>query len=335
MTWECLLNLSVREKSSRTWHLLTHRVSSQRSSRKNDEEVRYFMVKEAEVPSTAQTPSQDQTKPAQRPGNLAVKCPKCKEVLIGRDWEKNLRVCSRCSYHFKLSAHERIELLVDPDSFVETDGDIISVDPLNFVSSSQAYATRLDEERESISLNEAVVSGHATIENLPLALAIMDFRFIGGSMGSVVGEKITRTIELGIEKHVPVLISSASGGARMQEGLYSLMQMAKTSAALAKLSEARLPFFSLLTDPTTVVVTASFAMLGDVTLAEPGALVCFAGPGVIEDFMHVQLPEGAVTAVFVHQHGLIDAVVPRHELRKTFARLLRLYSQAGRWQKHM
>ena len=284
------------------------------------------MVKEAEVPSTAQTPSQNRTEPAQRPGNLAVKCPKCKEMLIGRDWEKNLRVCSRCSYHFKLSAYERIELLVDPDSFVETDSDIISVDPLNFVSSSQAYATRLDEERESISLNEAVVSGHATIENLPLALAIMDFRFIGGSMGSVVGEKITRTIELGIEKHVPVLISSASGGARMQEGLYSLMQMAKTSAALAKLGEAELPFFSLLTDPTTGGVTASFAMLGDVILAEPGALICFAGPRVIEGSMHMKLPEGSVTSEFVLQHGMIDAVVHRRELRQTLAKLLRLYT---------
>ena len=192
------------------------------------------MVKEAEVPSTAQTTLHSLPRPASHPENLALKCPKCKEMLLGRDWEKNLKVCSRCSYHFKLTAYERIEFLVDPASFVEMDRDIISVDPLKFVSRSQAYATKLDEERESVSLNEAVVSGHATIEDLPLALAIMDFRFIGGSMGSVVGEKITRAIELGIEKHVPVLISSASGGARMQEGLYSLMQMAKTSAALAK-----------------------------------------------------------------------------------------------------
>jgi acetyl-CoA carboxylase carboxyl transferase subunit beta len=157
----------------------------------------------------------------------------------------------------------------------------------------------------------------------------MDFRFIGGSMGSVVGEKITRAIELGIEKHVPVLISSASGGARMQEGMYSLMQMAKTSAALAKLGEARLPFFSLLTDPTTGGVTASFAMLGDVILAEPGALICFAGPRVIEGAMHVKLPDGAVTSEFVLQHGMIDAVVHRRELRQTLAKLLRLYAPAA------
>jgi acetyl-CoA carboxylase carboxyl transferase subunit beta len=287
------------------------------------------MVKEAEVPSTAQTPPHTLPRPASQPENLALKCPKCKEMLLGRDWEKNLKVCSRCSYHFKLSAYERIELLVDPDSFVETDSDIISVDPLKFVSRSQEYAAKLNEERESVSLNEAVVSGHATIEDLPLALAIMDFRFIGGSMGSVVGEKITRTIELGIEKHVPVLISSASGGARMQEGLYSLMQMAKTSAALAKLSEARLPFFSLLTDPTTGGVTASFAMLGDVILAEPGALICFAGPRVIEGAMHVKLPDGAVTSEFVLQHGMIDVVVHRRELRQTLAKLLRLYVPAA------
>jgi acetyl-CoA carboxylase carboxyl transferase subunit beta len=288
------------------------------------------MVKEAEFPPTAQSSSYNQDKPGLPPmGNLAVKCPKCKEMLVGREWEKNLKVCSRCNYHFKLSAHERIKLLVDPASFVEKDGDIISVDPLKFVSRSQAYAAKLDEERESASLNEAVIIGHATIENLPLALAIMDFRFIGGSMGSAVGEKVTRAIELAIEKRIPLLISSASGGARMQEGLYSLMQMAKTAAALAKLGEAKLPFFSLLTDPTTGGVTASFAMLGDVILAEPEALICFAGPRVIEGAMHVKLPEGAVTSEFVLQHGMIDAVVHRRELRQTLAQLLRLYTKAG------
>jgi len=289
------------------------------------------MVKEAEIPSTAQTSSQHQAKPG-KPfiGTLALKCPKCKEMLVGRDWEKNQKVCSRCSYHFKLTAYERIELLADADSFVEVDSDIISVDPLKFVTRSQAYATKLKEESENVGLNEAVVIGQAAIEEYPLALAVMDFRFIGGSMGSAVGEKITRAIELGIEKNIPVMIASTSGGARMQEGLYSLMQMAKTSAALAKLAEARLPYFSLLTDPTTGGVTASFAMLGDVTLAEPGALICFAGPRVIEGFMHVKLPEGAVTSEFVLQHGMIDAIVHRRDLRQTLARLLRLYTQAER-----
>ncbi len=281
------------------------------------------MVKEATPPSTSPGNQVNPGLPVS--GNLALKCPKCKALLYGRDWEKNLKVCSHCNYHFKLTAQERIALLTDPDSFVEMDADIISVDPLTFVSRSQVYATKLEEERQNVGLNEAVVSGHATIESMPLALAVMDFRFIGGSMGSVVGEKITRTIELGIKQRMPVLISSASGGARMQEGLYSLMQMAKTSAALAKLGEVQIPFFSLLTDPTTGGVTASFAMLGDVILAEPGALVCFTGPRVIEQFMHIKLPEGAVNSEFALQHGMIDAVVHRRDLRHTLARLLRLY----------
>ncbi len=285
------------------------------------------MAKEAaNIPTV--TSSSSQARPISPPGNLVVKCTKCKEILISREWEKNLRVCPRCDYHFKLSAYERIELLVDPDSFTEMDADVISVDPLQFVSRTkdeiQAYASKLNEECKKVSLKEAVVIGHATIEQMPLALAVMDFRFIGGSMGSAVGEKITRAIELGLEKSIPVLICSASGGARMQEGLYSLMQMAKTSAALAKLGEAKIPYFSLLTDPTTGGVTASFAMLGDVTLAEPGALICFTGPRVIEQFMHVRPPE--INSEFVLQHGMIDAVVHRRDLRQTLAQLMRLYA---------
>ncbi|MBA2393526.1 MAG: acetyl-CoA carboxylase carboxyltransferase subunit beta [Ktedonobacteraceae bacterium] len=263
------------------------------------------------------------------PKNIAVKCPKCKEIHYDRDFKRNLKVCPRCSYHFRLTAYERIDLLVDADSFVEVDADIASADPLNFVSQSQVYAEKLKSERQKAQINEGVVIGHATIENMPLALAVMDFRFVGGSMGAAVGEKITRSIELALERQTPVLIVSASGGARMQEGIYSLMQMTKTSAALAKLGEAGLPYFSLLTDPTTGGVTASFAMLGDVILAEPGGLICFAGPRVIEQFMHIQLPKDAVTAEFVYQHGLIDAIVPRHELRQTLARFLRFYSYTG------
>jgi acetyl-CoA carboxylase carboxyl transferase subunit beta len=285
------------------------------------------MAKEAADPPSAAS-SNNPVRPGLPSGNLVVKCTKCKEILIAREWEKNLKVCTRCNYHFKLSAYERIELLMDPDSFVELDANITSVDPLHFVSRTkdevQAYASKLDDERKKVGLNEAVVIGHATLEEKPLALAIMDFRFIGGSMGSAVGEKITRAIELGIEKRMPVLISSVSGGARMQEGLYSLMQMAKTSTALAKLGEAKIPYFSLLTDPTTGGVTASFAMLGDVILAEPGALICFTGPRVIEQFMHVKPPE--VNSEFVLQHGMIDAVVHRRDLRQTLARLLRLYA---------
>jgi len=287
------------------------------------------MVKEAAVPSTGQNMSMNGSKP-NVPGNLAVKCPKCKEILYGRDWEKNLKVCTRCGFHFKLTAHERIELLVDPASFVETNADIISADPLTFSVRSQSYPGKAREERQKTGLNEGVVTGHATIESKPLAFAIMDFNFIGGSMSSAVGEKITRAIELGIEQHIPVLIASTSGGARMQEGIYSLMQMAKTAAALAKLREVQCPYFSLLTDPTTGGVTASFAMLGDVILAEPGALVCFAGPRVIEGFMHVKLPEGTGSAEFVYQHGMIDAVVHRKDLRQTLNRLLGFYTKQGK-----
>jgi len=283
------------------------------------------MVKEAAVPSTGQDMPTNGSK-QKLPGNLAVKCPKCREILYGRDWEKNLKVCTRCNYHFKLTAYERIELLVDSESFVETDADIISADPLSFSVRSQSYPGKAQEERQKTGLNEGVVTGHATIETKPLTLAMMDFNFIGGSMSSAVGEKITRAIELGIEQHTPVLIVSTSGGARMQEGLYSLMQMAKTSVALTKLKEAKLPYFSLLTDPTTGGVTASFAMLGDVIIAEPGALVCFAGPRVIEGFMHIKLPEGTASAEFVYQHGMIDAVVHRKDLRQTLGRLLRFYA---------
>jgi acetyl-CoA carboxylase carboxyl transferase subunit beta len=260
------------------------------------------------------------------PPNLVVKCPTCKEILYERDLKRNLKVCSKCNHHFRLTAYERIEMLVDAKSFVEIDANITSADPLQFISKTQKYAEKLKETQQHVKLNEAVVSGHATIEDMPLALAVMDFRFIGGSMSAAVGEKITRAIELGIKRHMPMLIVSASGGARMQEGIYSLMQMAKTSAALAQLGQAKIPYFSLLTDPTTGGVTASFAMLGDVILAEPGSLICFTGPRVIEQFMHVQLPKDAVTAEFVYQHGLIDGVVPRHELRQTFARLLRLFA---------
>lgn len=282
------------------------------------------MAKEAAGSSGGPQPEQ-RSGPGVAPDNLMVKCPKCKEILYSRDWEKNLKVCSRCNYHFRLTAHERVSLLLDPGSFVELDAAMVSVDPLNFVSRSQSYTEKLQEERAKVGLNEAAIRGYGTIEGLPLSLAVMDFRFIGGSMGSVVGEKVTRAIELGLERRWPVLVVSTSGGARMQEGFYSLLQMAKTVAALARLSEARIPYFSLITDPTTGGVTASFAMLGDVILAEPGALIAFAGPRVIEQFMHVKLPEGTVNSEFVLQHGMIDAVVHRRELRATLARLLRLY----------
>jgi acetyl-CoA carboxylase carboxyl transferase subunit beta len=264
---------------------------------------------------------------------IVMKCPRCKEILYIPDCHKNLKVCSRCDYHFRLTAYERIEFLVDAGSFVEVDADIVSADPLQFACQSQVYADKLVQERQKVGLNDAVVIGHATIQQRPLVLAVMDFHFIGGSMGVAVGEKITRAIELAITSRIPVLVVSTSGGARMQEGIFSLMQMAKTSAALAKLGAAGLPYFSLLTDPTSGGVSASFAMLGDVILAEPGSLVCFTGPRVIEQFMHITLPEGAATAEAAHKHGFIDIVVHRHELRQTLARLLKFYAKSG--QQHV
>jgi len=262
------------------------------------------------------------------PDNIAVKCPNCKELLVGKDWEKNLRVCQKCSHHFRLSTDERIRTLLDENSFEEFASDLRSSDPLRFVSRSESYQKKLSAKIEETGLNEGVVVGRGEIEGLPLMLAVMDFRFIGGSMGAVVGEKITQAIERGTAQRVPVVLFAASGGARMQEGVISLMQMAKTSAALARLAEAGVPYVSVLTDPTTGGVTASFAMLGDVILAEPGAIVCFTGPRVIEQFMHVRLPKDTGTAEFCLQHGMIDGIVHRRDLRATLAKLLRLYGSA-------
>ncbi|TMC21971.1 MAG: acetyl-CoA carboxylase carboxyltransferase subunit beta [Chloroflexi bacterium] len=290
------------------------------------------MVKEASIPLTHETVSVPNTKShLSQMGDIAVKCPKCKEILYRKDLQKNLKVCTRCSHHFRLTAYERIALLVDPDSFRELDADMIPADPLNFTISlpnsdkKLEYASKLAEERQKVGQNEAVISGYATIESKPLALAVMDFHFMGGSMGSVVGEKITNAIELAIARHMPMLIVSTSGGARMQESLFSLMQMAKASAALAKLGSEGLPYFSLLTDPTTGGVSASFAFQGDVILAEPGALICFTGPRVIEGFMHIKVPENTINSDFALQHGMIDAVVPRRDLRQTLSRLLQMY----------
>lgn len=260
--------------------------------------------------------------------NIAVKCPECKEIIFQREYKRNLKVCPKCHFHFRLRAHERIEILVDSGSFAEMDANLVSIDPLHFTSQSQIYAEKLEEERRKSGVNSAVVTGQATIEGQPLVLGVMDFQFIGGSMDSVVGEKITRAIEQAIKQRLPLLIAAASGGARMQEGLYSLMQMAKTSAALARLSEQGIPYFSLLTNPTTGGVTASFAMLGDIILAEPGGLICFAGPRVIEQFMHEKLPQGAASAEFLLQHGMVDLVVPRHELRQVLAQLLHFHHES-------
>lgn len=259
------------------------------------------------------------------PQDMLVKCPKCRALRYRREWEKDLKVCRECGHHFRLSAPERIALLLDPGTFIEIDAHLRPADPLRFVCRAQSYAARLAEVQKDTGLSEAVVSGSGCIEGHALALAVMDFRFIGGSMGSVVGEKVTRATDLALERGLPLLIVSASGGARMHEGIFSLMQMAKTSAALARLSEARLPRLSLLTDPTAGGVTASFAMQAEIILAEPGALIGFAGPRVIEQFMHQKLPADADTSEFMLEHGMIDAIVHRRLLRATLARILQLY----------
>lgn len=262
------------------------------------------------------------------PDNLAVKCPKCRELQLGKDWDRNLKVCPRCGHHAQLTANERIDLLTDEKTFEEIDGDLVSNDPLKFVSNAQTYTSKLEGLVASTHLSESVKAGSAKLDGLPLMLVVMDFRFLGGSMGAVVGEKITHAIEIATRDRIPLLISTASGGARMQEGVIALMQMAKTSAALARMADAGVPFIVLLTDPTTGGVTASFAMLGDVTIAEPGALVAFTGPRVIEQSLHVKLPKDVGYAEFLLAHGMIDSIVHRRDLRATIARLLHFYAAA-------
>ena len=262
------------------------------------------------------------------PRNLAVKCPNCRELLVGKDWEKNLRVCVRCGHHSRLSARERIELLFDDDSFEAFGSDLHSADPLSFVSRTQPYPAYLADYRARAGMDEAVVVGQARMDGLPVIAAVMDSNFVGGSMGSVVGERVTQAIERAAEERVPLLIVATSGGARMQEGLFALMQMAKTAAALARLAERGVPFICLLTDPTTGGVWASFAALADVIVAEPGAMVGFAGPRVIEQFMHQRLPKDTATAEFALKHGMIDAVAHRRDVRPTLVRLLRMFGAA-------
>ncbi|MFN8636725.1 MAG: acetyl-CoA carboxylase, carboxyltransferase subunit beta [Chloroflexota bacterium] len=262
------------------------------------------------------------------PANLWVRCgnERCKELIYIREFEKNLRVCQKCQHHGRLSAAERIAMLLDEGTFQEEDHGLRAGDPLGFVSAGQRYPDRVAEVQTRTGLNDAVTCGTGAIEGAPVRVAVADFSFMGASMGSVVGEKIARGIERSIEDRVPFMAVCSSGGARMHEGIYSLMQMAKTSAALARLSDAGVPFICLLTDPTTGGVTASFAGLGDVMIAEPGALVGFAGPRVIEQITKQKLPPGTQRAEFQLEHGMIDVVVHRRDLRMTIGRLLRLYT---------
>jgi acetyl-CoA carboxylase carboxyl transferase subunit beta len=256
------------------------------------------------------------------PEGLWVKCESCKEIIYSRDLDRNLRVCPKCDHHFRIDAHARIAQLLDDAEPRELFTGISPTDPLNF-RDTKRYRDRLRSYQQAVGEKDAVVVVAGRIEGIPVVLAVMEYRFMGGSMGSVVGEKITRAVERAIEKEVPLVVVSASGGARMQEGVLSLMQMAKISAALARLREARLPYLSILTDPTTGGVTASFAMLGDLNLAEPGALIGFAGPRVIEQTIRQSLPEGFQRSEFLLEHGFLDLVVPRPELKETLARCLR------------
>lgn len=243
-----------------------------------------------------------------------LKCTNCKELIHTNELERNKNCCPKCEHHYRLSAAQRIELLADPSSFEELFSNIYTDDPLQFVD-SEPYSERIDSARKKTGLDEAVVVGTCTIDEQKTAIGIMDFSFMGGSMGSVVGEKLTLLIEHAAAHKLPLIIVSTSGGARMQESTLSLMQMAKTSAALAILAEARLPYLSILTNPTTGGVTASFASLGDIIIAEPDALICFAGPRVIEQTIGQQLPPGAQKSEFLLKHGMIDCIVSRHELK--------------------
>ena len=255
--------------------------------------------------------------------DLWVNCKKCKVQIYIAELEDNLKVCPKCEYHFRLDARQRIHLLIDHETFVEQDQDLTSPDPLKF-KDTKKYKERMRATIKKNATNDAIITGSGEIEGIAIEICVFDFSFMGGSMGSVVGEKITRSIERAIEKNMPVIIVSCSGGARMQEGIFSLMQMAKTSSALQKLSVKKLPYISLLTDPTMGGVSASFSMLGDIILAEPGALIGFAGPRVIEQTIKQKLPDGFQRAEFQLEHGLIDNVVHRKELKSTLVRLLTL-----------
>jgi acetyl-CoA carboxylase carboxyl transferase subunit beta len=253
--------------------------------------------------------------------NVFVKCDGCEAHLFKGELDDNHQVCKHCGHHFRIGARERLAMLFDEGKYEELDAEVTSIDPLEFVD-SKPYSTRIEQAQDSTGLPEAVINGRGTVGDHPVLCSAMDMSFIGGSMGSAVGEKVTRVIERAMREHSAVVIFSASGGARMQEGTLSLMQMAKISAALAALDEARLPFISVLTDPTTGGVTASFAMLGDVIIAEPKALIGFAGPRVIEQTIRQKLPKDFQRSEFLLDHGMIDDIVDRREIRNQVIKLL-------------
>ena len=263
------------------------------------------------------------------PEGLWTKCPKCETMVFDKELDENLKVCPKCVHHFPIGARERIHSLVETCSFEEMDADMVSLDVLEFTGVA-SYRAKLDAYQRTTGLKDAVITGIGKLADQRLALGVMDFSFLGGSMGSVVGEKLTRLIEAGTDKGLPVVIISTSGGARMYEGMFSLMQMAKTCAALAYHAKARLPYISVLTHPTTAGVMASYASVGDLIIAEPAAMIGFAGPRVIKDTTQAELPPGFQTAEFLLDHGLIDAIVPRKEMKERLAYYLDFLTEGKR-----
>jgi acetyl-CoA carboxylase carboxyl transferase subunit beta len=257
-----------------------------------------------------------------RTEGLWVKCESCGTIVFRKDLEANLLVCPKCGFHFKMNAKQRLEMLLD-GRWTEHDAGMTSTDPLQFVD-TKPYATRLKEARKKLGMNDAVITAEGQLAGRPVVVCAMEFNFIGGSMGAVVGEKVTRGVELAMDTRQPLIVISCSGGARMMEGTISLMQLAKVSAALARLDDAKVPYISVLTDPTTGGVTASFAMLGDLNIGEPGALIGFAGPRVIEQTIRQTLPDGFQRSEFLLEHGFLDAVVPRKEMKSYIASSLDL-----------
>jgi acetyl-CoA carboxylase carboxyl transferase subunit beta len=256
-----------------------------------------------------------------RTEGLWEKCEGCRQIIWKKDLDANLNVCPKCQKHFRLDARTRLSMLLDNSEWEETETNLGSTDPLAFVD-TKAYRDRLRKAQKETGIQDAIINAEGSLDGKPVIASAMEYRFIGGSMGAAVGEAITRAVERAIEKRKPLVVISASGGARMMEGLGSLMQMAKISAALAKLDEARLPYISVLTDPTTGGVTASYAMLGDLNIAEPGALIGFAGPRVIEQTIRQKLPEGFQRSEFLLEHGMLDAVVHRKDLKPYLSRAL-------------
>jgi acetyl-CoA carboxylase carboxyl transferase subunit beta len=263
-----------------------------------------------------------------RTEGLWVKCENCRQIIWKKDLEENLNVCPKCDHHFRIDARARLALLLDGNQYEVFDSNLVSTDPLRFVD-LKAYSSRLTQAQSETGLTDAVINARGKLNDRPVIVSAMEYSFIGGSMGAVVGEAITRAIEQSIETQAPLIIVSASGGARMMEGVISLMQLAKISAALARLDEARIPYISVLTDPTTGGVTASFAMLGDLNIAEPGALIGFAGPRVIEQTIRQKLPPGFQRSEFLLEHGMLDAVVPRRQLKTYLSRALDFMSRAA------